>query len=567
AAADAFRPPLFAAAGAALLGAAPALWLAFRRREARPRALLAAVAAAALATGVLAGALAWRPPAAWAQLGAALDGPDPVACHGVVEDLADHLPDRTRVSVALSAAGPPDALRPVGGRLLLTVGGGAALLPGDRVQLEARMRRPSGARNPGGFDHERSLRARGVDVVAFLPDRGGVVVHAVPAPAPILRPIGALRERLRRFLAVRLDGSARGLMIALILGDRGHVSRALDDDFRSAGVTHVLSVSGLHLAVAAFLFYAGLRRLLLRIPGLALRVEVRRVAALSAIPAVIFYTLLTGAAVATVRSAIMAIAFFAAAAVGRSSDHVNAIGAAGLAILLWSPLSLFDPSFQLTFAAVAGLALTAPLGARAAAAIAGDGRLRAGLRWAARFAVASTAALLATAPIAAIHFNQVAPAGLLGNFLVVPLAEMVVLPLGLGATLMAPLAPGLAGLGVRAAGLGAALMAGAAHAVARLAPAWRVPPPSALELVCTYGMLVLLAGWRGHRWARRAALACAAVLIVSVAAGALAPRLERRLRVTFLDVGDADCALVELPGGEAMLVDAAGSADGSAAFD
>jgi competence protein ComEC len=564
--ADALRPAAGLAAAVAGLAAVPALWLCWRGRAVRPAALLAALAVAAGAAGALAGTLAWRPPAVWRDLGPLVDGPDAATCAGTVIDLPDHLPDRTRITLELTAAGAGGRLRPVRGRLLVTVPGSVAVLPGDRLRLEARLRRPAGAHNPGGFDHERYLRAHGIDLVAFVPDATGIVVLAGPARAPVLRPIGSLRERLRHFLAVRLGGEARGLMIALVLGDRGHVSQALDDDFRAAGVTHVLSVSGLHLAVAAFLCYAGLKRLLLLVPGLALRLEVRRVAALSAIPAVVFYTLLTGAAVATVRSAIMAIALFGAAAAGRSADHANAVGAAGIVILLWSPLSLFDPSFQLTFAAVIALAATAPLGARAAARVPGEGRGAAALKWAARFGVASTAALLATAPIAAIHFNQVAPAGLLGNFLVVPLAEMLVLPLGLGATLLAPFWPALAALGVRLAGIGADLMAWASHTVAHLAPSWRVPAPTMLELACTYGALGL-ALVRGRRWARRGALACAAVLALSVAASAVAPRLERRLRVTFLDVGDADCALVELPGGEAMLIDAAGNMDGSGSFD
>jgi competence protein ComEC len=558
------RPPLPAGAIGAILATAAALWLLWRPRPARPLATLAALASACAGLGALAAGLAGRDPPVWRQLGPALDGVDPVVARGTVAALAEHLPDRTRLMIDLEAIRAPVA-RPVRGRVLLTVLGSAALLPGDRVTFEARLRRPGGYRNPGSFDHGRYLRSRGADLVAFLPDGAGLVRHAEHASAPMLRPIAAMRERLRHFVAVRLAGDARGLLIALVLGDRGHVSRAVDDDFRAAGVTHVLSVSGLHLAVAAFLCYAGIRRLLLRVPWLALHLDVRRAAALAAMPAVLFYTLLTGAAVATVRSAIMAIALFAATAVGRSADHGGAVAAAAIAILLGSPLSLFDPSFQLTFAAVIALGLAAPLGTRATARLPGPGRGRAVLRWALRFAVASTAALLATAPIAAGHFNQVAPAGLLGNFLVVPLAEMLVLPLGLGATLLAPVWPALADVGVRVAGAGAALMAHATHAVASLAPSWRVPPPSLLELACSYG--ALLAATRRGRWARRAAAACAAVLVASVVASLVGPRLDRRLRVTFLDVGDADCALVELPGGAAMLIDAAGVADGTTAFD
>jgi competence protein ComEC len=559
---DALRPALGPTGALALAGILPAVWAGLRGRSALR--LAASVAVAGLALGVFAAAVAWRPPAAWRDLAPWLDGAEPVIGEATVVDLAERLPDRTRILVDLQAVGDGD-LRPARGRALLTVLGRIEPLPGDRLRFEARLRRPGGARNPGGFDHERFLRARGVEVVATVADPATVVRHSATAPAPVLRPIAALRDRLRRFVEAHLDGDARGLTVALVLGDRGGVRQAVEDDFRTAGVSHVLSVSGLHLAVAAFLFFAGLRRLLLRVPRLPLVCDVRRVAALAAIPAVIFYTLLTGAAVATVRSAVMAVAFFAAAAVGRPSDHPNAIGAAAIAILLATPLALFDPSFQLTFAAVIGLLVAAPLGSRAAARLPGAGLWRRAARWAMRFAVASAAALLFTAPIAAAHFNQLAPAGLVANFVVVPLAEMVVLPVGLPATLLAPVWPGAAALGVRVAGLGADLMARATHAIATVAPSWRLPAPNAVETVAWYaGLLAVALAFRARR---RVLLACGAVLAASLVVGVVAARTSATLRVTFLDVGDADAALVELPGGGAMLVDAAGSFDGGAAFD
>ncbi|MBI5477863.1 MAG: DNA internalization-related competence protein ComEC/Rec2 [Deltaproteobacteria bacterium] len=560
---DALRPPLAPTAAGALVGILPAVWASLRGRS--PLRLAAAVAVAALALGLFAAAAAWRAPAAWRDLGPWLDRTEAATCEATVVDLPESLPDRTRVLVDLTAVGDGVDLQPARGRALLTLLGRATPMPGDRVRFEARLRRPGGARNPGGFDHERFLRARGVEVVATVGDPVAVVRHAGAAPAPVLRPVAALRDRLRRFVEAHLQGDARGLTIALVLGDRGGVRPAVEDDFRTAGVSHVLSVSGLHLAVAALLFYAGLRRLLLRLPGLPLLCDVRRVAAAAAIPAVVFYTLLTGAAVATVRSAIMAVAFFAAAVVGRPADHPNAIGAAAVAILVATPLAMFDPSFQLTFAAVIGLLLAAPLGSRAALLLPGDGRSRRAGRWGLRFGVASVAALLFTAPIAAAHFNQLAPAGLLANFVVVPLAEMVVLPIGLPATLLAPVWPGAASLGVRLAGMGADLMARATHAIATVAPSWRLPAPTALETAAWYAGL--LAVGLASRARRRILLACGAVLVVSLLVGVVAARTSATLRITFLDVGDADAALVELPGGGAMLVDAAGSLDGQTAFD
>src|SRR5207237_9897961 len=135
---------------------------------------------------------------------------------------------------------------------------------------------------------------------AGLPTAAGMVWVAASPPLStrLWRAAGAARARLARFIEASLPrGRPRGLLLALTLGERGEVDSTLEDAFRSSGVTHVLSVSGLHLAVAAFLFYAGLRRILLVIPPLAIRVEARRVAALASVPAVWAYTLVTGAAI------------------------------------------------------------------------------------------------------------------------------------------------------------------------------------------------------------------------------------------------------------------------------
>ena len=118
---------------------------------------------------------------------------------------------------------------------------------------------------------------------------------------------------------------ARALVESLVLGDRGDVPRPLDDAFRTAGVSHVLSVSGLHLAIAAFLFYVGLRRALVRVPALAEAQPVQRWAATVALPAVWAYTLVTGAQVATVRSCIVAFAWLGA--VARAAAHHGGAGA------------------------------------------------------------------------------------------------------------------------------------------------------------------------------------------------------------------------------------------------
>jgi competence protein ComEC len=349
------------------------------------------------------------------------------------------------------------------------------------------------------------------------------------------------------------------LVESLVLGDRGDVARSLDDAFRVAGVSHVLSVSGLHLAIAAFLLFVGLRWLLAWLEPLARRVAVRRIAALCALPATALYTLLTGAAVATVRSCVVAWIWLGAIVAGRAPDPVAALAGAALAILAWSPLSLWDPSFQLSFAAALGMALAPKW--RAALRLpspTGKSLFRRLIRWAVGLVYASAAAIVATAPIAAWHFGQVAPVGLVSNLAVVPLAELWVLPIGLFACAVSAISPWLANPLFDLAGLGAAGMARLVRWIASWAPEGRVPSPTLVEALLWYAALVALA--LPIRRARKLAAGFLLLFGAALATRAIAPRVSPSLTVTFLDVGQGDSCLVELPGAT-LLVDGGGSFD------
>ena len=167
------------------------------------------------------------------------------------------------------------AWQPVRALVRLRVeGGGRALLPGDVVSTEARLHRPRGYKNPGAFDVERALRGRGVEAVgAVMPPRGvRLVARGEPS---LLARVAAWRASLGRHLDESLSGDRRALVGAMVLGERGLVTPLVEEAFRRAGITHLLSVSGLHLAALALLTYVALRRLLARVPRLALSVSPR----------------------------------------------------------------------------------------------------------------------------------------------------------------------------------------------------------------------------------------------------------------------------------------------------
>jgi competence protein ComEC len=421
------------------------------------------------------------------------------------------------------------------------------LLPGDRVRARGRLMRPRGFRDPGAIDRAQVARDRGVafELEGARVERtgGGWSLWAAPV---------ATQRWGSAFIARRGgDAEANAVVRGAVLGDRSAIGPDTDQAWRAAGVYHVLSVSGLHLAVVALLAFAGLRRVLVLF--MASRAAQAKAAAMAAVLGAA-YTAVTGAQVATVRALIVVLVMLLGVIVGRRARLADALGAAAILILAARPSALGDPSFQLSFAAAMTLAvLRVPIEATG---------WKRPLAWIARGVIASATVTAVTAPITAAHFHQVAIGGVVGNLIVTPLVELVAIPLALAGVVIGTVWSGLGGLLVDGAVAACAAGCAIARAIAAVVPASPAPPLPPIAIVAWLGAIAaLVAAARGAiRPARAATVALASIAVMAIAVTiARAPR--RDLRVTFVDVGQGDAAVIEAPGGEVWLVDAGGAPD------
>jgi competence protein ComEC len=417
----------------------------------------------------------------------------------------------------------------------------ATPLPGDRVRFRAELERPRGWRNPGVPDRARLLAARGIDALANA-EPPGIARLAGPAAVTPWRLAATVQQRLAEPFR---GGDGAAIMRALVLGDRRALPPSLEEAFRLTGTSHVLSVSGLHLAAVAGLAYAlsrrGWRALLLRRPRLTRWIaDADRAALIVAAPIAVLYALVTGAELATLRALACVLLYFLARLLGRRPDALSVLAAAAMLLTALNPAAAHDASFQLTFAATATLVVaTRRLAARA---------------WPVRVLGVTAAVWCVTAPISAVHFGALYPLGLVANAIIVPIAELLLLPAGLAAALLGPLWSWPA----HAASFVAGGLAALVRALGQLAPVWEIPPPTWPEGIC------LVALFLGRTWLLRAV--AVAGLAVSLAWTMIAaPALATTTRVTFLDVGQGDAALIETPGptAERWLVDAGGQLFGA----
>ena len=386
----------------------------------------------------------------------------------------------------------------------------SGLAEGAVVRLRARLMPPAPPMLPGSYDFARAAWFQGLAATGSI-----VGPLTVIAPAPPGNGIAGLQRALAEHVKARVAGSPGAIAAAFASGDRGGIAEADEVAMRDSGLTHLLSISGLHVsAVIAAAYFVALRLLALW-PALALRVRVRLPVAAAGTGAVvgIGYTLLTGAEVPTVRSCVAALLVLGALVLGREALSLRMVAiAAGLVLLLW-PESAIGPSFQMSFAAVLAiiaLANSAPVQAflapREEAWLARIGR-----RVAMLF-VTGVVIELALMPIVLFHFHRAGIYGALANVAAIPLVTFLAMPLialGLVADLVGAGAP-FWWLAERAL----ALLLGIAHWTAGQAGAVRLMPQISGLSVALFAVGGLwLALWRGRvRLAGLVPVATASVL-------------------------------------------------------
>jgi competence protein ComEC len=383
---------------------------------------------------------------------------------------------------------------------------------GALVRMQARLMPPAPPMLPGGYDFARAAWFQGFAATGSA--QGPVDLVEQGEGEAWLAP---LQRRLAAHVRSQLDGSPGAIAAAFASGDRGAIDRADEDAMRDSGLTHLLSISGVHVSAVVAAGYLLAIKLLALWPWLALRVRLPVVAAGVGALAGIGYTLLTGAEVPTVRSCVGAVLVLGALALGREPISLRLVAVAGAFVLLLWPESIVGPSFQMSFAAV--VAIAALHGAEPVRALLA--RREEGL--AAKLARGALALLLtgivieiALMPIVLFHFHRAGVYGAFANVLAIPLVTFVSMPLIALALLL-----DLAGLGAPAwwlAGQSLELMLWIAHVAASQPGAVKLMPQMGWG---TFALFVAgglwLALWRGRArlWGLAAAGLATALLLLT----------------------------------------------------
>lgn len=299
-----------------------------------------------------------------------------------------------------------------------------ALATSAVIRVRARLAPPPPMALPGNYDFARDAWFRQI----------GAVGRAL-GPVAVVQPASShgldeVRDRLGRHIRGRLPGPSGGIATALATGDQNAVNKDDADAMRRSGLTHLLSVSGLHIAAVIGAAMLLTLKLLAVSERMALRFNLVLVAAAVGAVAGVAYTALTGAQVPTVRSCIVALLVLAGIALGRDALSMRLLSVAALAILLIQPESIAGASFQLSFAAVTAIiALHSTAWSRRTFLRREEGIVARLVRAAAAMIATGLAVEIALIPLALYHFHKSGLYGIGANLIAIPLTTFVIMPL------------------------------------------------------------------------------------------------------------------------------------------
>ena len=426
--------------------------------------------------------------------------------------------------------------------------GKPGIYPGDHIYLRTRLKQPRSFGTPGEFNYARYLLRREIVASGFIADGATIARMAPTNRVSISDRIARWRQRTGADIAALLPPDTAAYVLSLALGEKTRFSPEQRQILAFTGLSHLFSISGLHLGMIAACVYALIQWIYRRSTTLLLWQPVQKATPLLCLPFVILYLLLSGGALPTLRATVMlGVAALLALLNYRTRSIAILILVAAL-ILITDPLALQSASFQLSFAGVGALLLVLPVWHR---------RLQPGWKRALLLLLlTSYTACLATAPFALWHFHTLAPAGVFNNIVAVPLVSFIVLPLTLSATALFSIAPafGLPALELSANFISQILEWGKAVATGPLAgryvylSSWGF---AAFSLTCA--ALVL---WAARQ--RRLGFTGLSAALILFLIGIYPQPDSGKLRLSALSIGQADAFLIQTPENRNYLVDGGG---------
>jgi competence protein ComEC len=506
-----------------------------------------------------------------------------VLMEGIIVESPQFSPNKVELILAASHLIENGKAVPVEGRVMITVKGHYPFRYGDLIRSSVTLKTPRNFQNPGRFDYEKYLLYRRILVRGFVNDPDKILIIRQNQGSRFYTVVENFRASIKAVIYERAPSPQREVIQAIILGDNKEIDRQIKEKFNRVGVSHIIVISGLHVGIMA-VFSLFLIRFILKISeNFLLKYNMMAISTLFALIPVIMFCFIAGMGISVIRATIMAVVFMAAILIGRQRDLYNTLALAAFLILMAAPYSLFDVSFQLSFAAVFAILFIAPCLSRIVSPAWLDEKRQQYPRTAklmfnsAMFVIVSLSATLGTWPLIIFYFNRFSNVVLPANIFVVPILGILAIPVSMAIILTAPISPTLAMPFIAIS----SFLVGTSIKIVTFfdslpGASWIATTPSYMEIAAYYIFIFVAVGLldrkdkpmaqkeKTYRLALKGVCLC---MILFLAGHAVYLHLRSSqsddLSLTAIDVGQGISTLIRLPGGKTVLIDGGGFSDGS----
>jgi len=360
------------------------------------------------------------------------------------------------------------------------------LSAGDRITFFSKIKPFTNFNNPGGFNYKQYMAFKNIWGNAYTSSKK---LSINTSNTGFKNKLCGVRKKIKSLINRTTKKEANQILTALTLGDRQKIPDSLKNAFARAGISHILAISGLHIGIVASVAFFFFKWLLSFFPPVLRYAWSKKGAALLSIFPVIIYGILAGMSPSTQRAVAMVGIFLLTFLMERDHDLLNTLAIAAMAILVINPPSLFSISFQLSFTAVLfiiyGMSKTRAFRNKA------FGNQSFLFKTVYTFVLVSCFAIIGTAPLVMFYFNQVPILGILSNLIFVPLIGFIVVPLSLFSVLVLfPFSPQAAAWGLKICGIILNHCSPLLYHISGLSFCTiNTVTPSILEIICIYGLL------------------------------------------------------------------------------